>query len=80
MPNAIHTVLFPDRFHCFPDQRLVPILDLACQLLGSERLEFLFHFCEDIFYRVVVWAVDRVEDVSDAVFPHAVKGLLGPVR
>ena len=80
MPNAVHTVLFPYRFHCFPDQRLVAVLDLACQLLGPKRFEFLFQFCEDIFYGIIVRAVDCVKNVPYVVFPHAGKGLLGPVR
>ena len=79
MPNTIHTVLFPDRFHCSGYQRLVAILDLTGELLGPERFEFLFYFREDVFYGVKIWAVHGVEDVPDAVLLHTCQSLFRPM-
>ena len=80
MIHTIHYVLFSHRLNSPWDERPVVVLDIASQLLGTQRSEDSFYFWENGLDRVVVRRIGDVIDVAEAKLPHRRLALLRGVR
>ena len=70
MLNAIPNILLSYISNRLLDQRLVAVLDQACQLLCPQGPELLLDLAEDELDRVVFRSIGQIVDVPDAEFPH----------
>ena len=70
MFDTIDDVLFPHALDCLVNHALMVILDLPRELPRAQRLEFLLHFAEDQFDRIVLGTVSSIIYVAKAKLPH----------
>ena len=70
MLNAIPNILLSYISNRLLDQRLVAVLDQACQLLCPQGPELQLDLAEDELDRVVFRSIGKIIDEPDSEFPH----------